>query len=162
VLWSFGTLFVAVSLSTVLWLKIVFTRYETTTALPVECTPTQNTDATSARPHDPRAPRDHFARGAAAPAMLPLVCVPHGGHARHVRLVALRMLADGTVNACSVLSGLLPCSSTRRLPAARLARRTLRRDGRRRREHPAEPQQRQQQRGQAGVAKVSRAHLRAA
>ena len=29
-------LFVAVSLSTVLWLKIVFTRYETTTALPVE------------------------------------------------------------------------------------------------------------------------------
>ena len=36
VLWSFAVLFVTVSLSTVFWLKIVFTRYETTTALPVE------------------------------------------------------------------------------------------------------------------------------
>ena len=36
VLWICALLFVAVSLSTVLWLKIVFTRYETTTALPVE------------------------------------------------------------------------------------------------------------------------------
>ena len=36
VLWLFAVLFVTVSLSTVMWLKIVFTRYETTTALPVE------------------------------------------------------------------------------------------------------------------------------
>ena len=35
-LWGFGLLFVTVSLSTVVWLKIVFTRYETTKALPVE------------------------------------------------------------------------------------------------------------------------------
>jgi hypothetical protein len=36
VLWSFSALFVLVSASTVVWLKIVFTRYETTTALPIE------------------------------------------------------------------------------------------------------------------------------
>lgn len=36
VVWLFTVLFIGASLSTVIWLKIVFTRYETTTALPIE------------------------------------------------------------------------------------------------------------------------------
>ena len=55
VLWFFTVLFVTVSLSTVVWLKIVFTRYETTTALPVECTRIAPT------PHPRPCPRRLFA-----------------------------------------------------------------------------------------------------